>query len=57
MEGHIIVVPSNLTEKALSILPEHDGVVVDVTRTTLEKMEFICPSMEVAEAFGTAVFE
>ena len=57
MEGLIIVVPADLVEKATGLMGEHPSVILDDKQTTAEKSEFVCPSMEVAEAFGTAVFE
>ena len=57
MESLIIVVPADLVEKATGLMSAHPGVILDDRQTTAEKSEFICPSSEVAEAFGTAVFE
>lgn len=57
MESLIIVVPADLVEKATGLMSEHPEVILDDRQTTSEKSEFVCPSIEVAEAFGTAVFE
>ena len=56
MSDFIVVVPSDKVEAAQAALANHTGVILDSSATTDAKVEYVCSSIEVAEAFSQEVF-